>query len=93
MAAVAATRIATATLTAGTADAVTLSSKPQTAEVVHHSNVTNPIYVRAGATAVAAAAENDVVLPGERLRVTLPFSGVLSVISAGAATYSVVGLG
>ena len=92
MAAVSAARIATATLVAATADAVTLTSKPQSAEVVHHGNVTNPIYVRAdGTTAVSAAAENEVVLPGERLRIGLPRTGILSIISAGTATYTIVG--
>lgn len=61
------------------------------AEIVHHGNVTDPIYFRLdGGTAVSAADENQVLLPSERLFVRLSPSNAVSIISAGAATYSVI---
>jgi hypothetical protein len=91
MAAVTAVRVATATLSAATADVVTLTSKPAIAELVHHGNASDPIYFRVdGTTAVSAAAENEIVLAGERLRIALPDTGIASVISAGTVAYSLV---
>lgn len=90
MAAVAGIRAAHATLAAATEDVVTLSggvSLP--GEIVNHG--TDAIYFRTdGTAAVAAADENEVVLGGERLSIRLPQSGVVSVISAGTPTYSVL---
>lgn len=90
---------ATATLGAGTADTVTLTSGPGLVEVTHHGNVSNPIYARGdGTAAVAAADENQVILPGQSLVVKAntiadgTSSGrksTVSLISAGAATYTV----
>jgi hypothetical protein len=90
MAAVAGVRSAHATLVAATADTVTISGGGgKGAEIVNHG--TDAIYFRTdGVAAVAAADENEVVIGGERLSIELPTSGIVSVISAGTPTYSVV---
>jgi len=90
MAAVAGARAAHATLVADTADTVTMSEGPnKRGEIVNQG--TDVIYFRTdGTTAVSAADENEVVLGGERLSISLPGSGVVSVISAGTPTYSVI---
>lgn len=96
MASHSAVRVQTFTLGAGVADDVTLSlSSIATLELVHHGNVTNPVYFRLDATTpVAAADENEVLLPNERLRVAARggTTQVLGFISAGAATVTVIGL-
>ena len=90
MAAVAGIRAATATLTADTADTVTLSGadrKP--CEIVNHG--TDVIYFRTdGTAAVKEADENNVVLGGERLFIgIMGDSPTVSLISAGTPTYTV----
>jgi len=94
MAAVAAVRIAHATLAANTADTVTMSGGAggATAEIVHHGGaVTDPIFFRTdGVAAAKMTAENQMLLPGERLTISLGKTGVVSVISNGAAPYSVI---
>ena len=92
MAAVAGVRAAHATLVADTADTVTMSGGPgRRAEIVNHGD--GAIYFRVdGTTAVAAADENEVVLANERLAISLPSSGEISVIGASGTTptYSVI---
>jgi len=66
-------------------------SRNTPAEIVHHGDVTDVIYFRLdGVTPVAAADENQVLLSGERLFVRLSPSNAIELISAGAATYSVI---
>lgn len=93
MAAVAGVRSAHATLVAATADTVTISGGGgKTAEIVNHG--TDAIYFRTdGVAAVSAADENEVVIGGERLSIELPEDGIISVISAGTPTYSVITTG
>ena len=90
MAAVAGIRAAHATLVADTADTVTMSGGARKrAEIVNHG--TDAIYFRTdGTTAVGLADENEVVLGGERLTINLSNTGIVSVISAGTPTYSVI---
>lgn len=90
MAAVAGIRSCHATLVAATADTVTLSGGGgKRAEIVNHG--TGTIYFRTdGTAAVSEADENEVVLANERLAINLPDTGILSVISAGTPTYSVI---
>jgi hypothetical protein len=90
MAAVTGVRAATATLVAATLDTVTLSGGGgKRAEIVNHG--TDAIYFRTdGSNPVSAAAENEVVLGGERLSIVLPSNGIIRVISAGTPTYSVI---
>lgn len=83
----------TATLGAATADQCTMTgpSRNTPAEIVHHGDVADVIYFRLdGVTAVAAADENQVLLSGERLFVRLGPDNTVDLISAGAATYSVI---
>ena len=88
----------TATLGAGVVDTVTLTDKCAAVEIVHHSNVTNPIYALVGPAigAPTAAGDNtEVVLAGERVRFSRTGTGsavIVSIISAGAATFSVIGV-
>lgn len=95
MATVTGSRAVTATLTADTADTVTLSGgKGKLAEIVNHGS--GAIYFRSdGTTAVAAADENEVVLANERLAYALPSNGELSIIGASGETptYSVIVVG
>ena len=59
------------------------------AEIVNHG--TDAIYFRLdGTAAVAEADETEVVLGSERLAITLPDSGEISIISGGTPTYSVI---
>ena len=92
MAAVAGIHAATATLGAATEDVVTMSGPSRApAEIIHHGDVTDAIYFRLdGVAAVSAADENQVLLANERLFIKLPSNNEISVISAGACTYSVV---
>jgi len=93
MAAVAGVRSAHATLVAATADTVTISGGGgKGGEIVNHG--TDAIYFRTdGTAAVVAADENEVVLGSERLSIEIPTSGIISVISAGTPTYSIVTTG
>lgn len=90
MAAVAGIRAAHATLTAATVDTVTMSGgAKKRAELVNQG--TDAIYFRTdGTDPVTAADENEVLLGGERLSISLPESGEVRVISAGTPTYSVI---
>jgi hypothetical protein len=98
MAAHSVARVKTATLGAGVVDTVTLTDKCAAVEVVHHSNVTNPLYVIVGPAVAAPSAAGDncePVLAGERVRFSRTGTGsamVVSVVSAGAATFSVIGV-
>jgi len=87
----------TLTLTASVVDSITLTGTFMAVEIVHHGNVANPIFAIASTAATAPTAGGDnceVVLPGERIRI--PGAGanqtVVSLISAGAATYTVIGV-
>lgn len=93
MAAVSGVRSCHATLVASTADTVTLTGGGgKRAELVNHGAGT--IYFRTdGVAAVALADENEVILAGERLSFKMPTTGVISVISAGTPTYSLVNVG
>lgn len=90
MAAVSGIRAATATLVAATVDTVTLTGAiGKGAEIVNQG--TDAIYFRTdGVAPVSAAAENEVVVGGERLAIEMSSTGVVSVISAGTPTYSVI---
>lgn len=90
MAAVAGIRAAHATLAAATVDTVTMSGgAKKRAELVNQG--TDVIYFRTdGTDPVEAADENEVLLGGERLSISLPDSGEVRVISAGTPTYSVI---
>lgn len=88
----------TATLGASVVDTYTLKGTPNGVEVVHHGNVATPLYVIVGGAIAAPTVAGDgaeVVLPGERVRFSKGSSNgttVVSVISAGAATVSVINL-
>jgi hypothetical protein len=92
MAAVAGVRAATATLTADTADTVTLSGGSKlSGEIVNHGDGT--VWYRTdGTTAVAEADECYPVLANERLSIRLPESGEVSIIggSGETPTYTVL---
>lgn len=99
MAAYSVSNVKTATLTASTVDSVTLTGAFQAIEVVHQGNVTNPIYVivdDAVAAPTVAGDNCEVVLSNERCRFAKVGSGststIVSIISVGAATYTVVGV-
>ena len=97
MAAYSAERALTKTVVANVVDTFTLTGQCAAVEVVHHYNVSDPLYVRvAGATAAPTVAGSDfeVVLPGERLRLGAVRSGstIVSVICAGAATVSTIAI-
>ena len=84
----------TSTLTAAAADTCTMTGQGTSFAITHHGDVANPIYVRIdGSAAVAAADENFVILSGGTLvlpRVVGPNDLIISLISAGAATYTVM---
>jgi hypothetical protein len=87
----------TQTLGAAVVDTVTLTGSFSAVEIVHHGTVANPIYANIGATGTPTVAGDDeeVILPGERIRVPGYGTGgttVVSMISAGAATYTVIGV-
>lgn len=99
MAAYSVSFVKTASLTASTVDSITLTGLIQAIEVVHHGNVTNPIYVivdDAVAAPTVAGDNCEVVLPNERCRFskigTNLGSSIVSIISAGTVTYTVVGV-
>jgi hypothetical protein len=84
-------------LTASQVDTVTLTGQVNFVEVIHHGNVSNPIYVLIGAAALVptvAGDDTEVVLAGERVRfgVGRTADPAISVICAGAATVSIVGV-
>jgi len=94
------TKSKTATLAASTIDSITVSDGCRTVEVVHHGDVTQPLYLTVGTAAgvpTVAGSNFEVVLAGERLRLPSPpvrgdTDVVVSIICAGAATYSVIGV-
>lgn len=99
MAAYSVTFVKTATMVASTVDTFTLTGPIQAIEVVHHGNVTTPVYVivdDAVAAPTVAGDNCEVVLPNERCRFSKIGSNlgssVVSIISAGAVTVSVVGV-
>jgi hypothetical protein len=89
----------TVTVTASTVDTFTLSGigTPSALEVVHHGNTSAPLYVKVDDAVAAPTVAGDgfeVVLPGERVRFARVGSGtsVVSLISAGATTVTVIGV-
>lgn len=80
------------TLTTTTADTVNLNDQWTEIEVINRSG-TDPLYVRAdGITAVAAADDTDVVMPGEAVLMNrIPAAGI-SIVGNGNG-YSVIGVG
>lgn len=98
MTAYAATRVKTATLVANVVDSFEIEGNHSQLELVHHGNVSTPVYFKvAGAvTAPTVAGDNcEVVLSGERIALTRAgnsASSFVSVISAGAVTVTVVGV-
>lgn len=89
----------TFTLSAGVAVSTTLQQYWDVVEVLNHST-TDKVYARSdGTTAVSAAANNEAVLPGERLSIRVQWdyttptapTGIVSVISAGTPDVTVVG--
>lgn len=80
------------TLSSTTADTVNLNNEWTILEVINRSG-TASVYVRAdGTTAVAAADNTDIVLPGEAVLINrIPAAGI-SVVGDGNA-YSVIGVG
>jgi hypothetical protein len=92
MATVTAIKSAHPTLSTTTADTVNLNDEWTVIEVINRSG-TAPIYVRTdGVTAVAAADETDVVMPGEAVLISRVASGGISVVGD-SNEYSVVGVG
>jgi hypothetical protein len=96
MAAYTAARSVHKTLGAGVADSVTITGYKGRVEVKNRS-ATDTIYFRTDGTAAAVGADNtDVVGPGEALVVDASGDSAgdetVSLISAGAAAYSVKGV-
>lgn len=80
------------TLSSTTADTVNLNNEWTILEVINRSG-TASVYVRAdGTTAVAAADNTDIVLPGEAVLINRIPSAGISVVGDGNA-YSVIGVG
>lgn len=89
----------TQTLAASTVDTVTLTGSFSAVEIVHHGTVANPIFANIGATGTPTVGGDDeeVILPGERVRIPGYGAGgggntVVSLISAGTPTYTVIGV-
>lgn len=89
----------TVTVTASTVDSFTMPGAGSIAaiEVVHHGNTSAPVYVKIDDAISAPTVGGDgceVVLPGERVRFGRVGNGVtvVSLISAGASTVSVIGV-
>lgn len=90
----------TATLAAGIVDHVTITDIAKTIEVLHHGSVLNPLFVTCGENPGSPTAGGDdleVVLPGERLQLKSPpgqasTDVVVSIVSVGAVTYTVIGV-
>lgn len=89
------------TLTANTADTVNLTYYGRYVQVIHRGSATNPIYVTAGKAPTAATVGGDntfAVLSTVPLVIPWPVDSAgttlqLSLISAGAESYSVQVLG
>ena len=86
-------------LGASVVDTFTFSTPVSALEIVHHGNVANPLYFVLDDAVAAPTVAGDgfePVLPGERIRVSKLGNGaannVVSIISAGAATVSVIGI-
>lgn len=86
-------------LVANTVDDLRITGQHTTVELVHHSNSTSPVYflvAKAAAVPSIAAANTEILLPGERLRIAgITYGGTgtfVSVISAGTPTVSVIGV-
>jgi hypothetical protein len=84
----------TNTLSASTVQTVTLTGGATRAvEIVHHGNVTNPIFVRTDGVNPAIDGDDcDVVLAGERVQFGAGLRGSnpeIRLISVGLATYTV----
>lgn len=82
------------TLVANTAASVSVTGDRNEVAVTHKGNVTDPIYARCdGTTAVAAANDTFVVLPGITRWIPRPRNlgspTAVSLISAGTAQYEV----
>jgi len=97
MAAHSVTKSKTATLAASTVDTVTITGQIGAVEVAHHGNTSDPLYVLIGLAVAAPTVAGDnceVVLSGERIAFPTPLSSqgntVVSIISAGATTVSVI---
>lgn len=78
-------------------DSITITGQHTGVEVVHHGDNTSPVYflVSTAATTPAVAADDtEVILPGERLRLSVSVRGatVVSVVSAGTPRISVIGV-
>lgn len=90
----------TATLTTAVVDHVTITDIARSIEVVHQGNVTDPLFVTCGENPGSPTVGGDdleIVLPGERLQLKSPpgqasTDVVVSIVSAGAVTYSVIGV-
>lgn len=83
------------TLTSNNVDSLAITGQHTGLEIIHHADNTNPIYFLVGTAALVPTVAGDdmeVVLPGERIRVSVPQRGgtVVSVISAGTPRLSVV---
>lgn len=88
----------TTTLTASTVNSDTLTGSFSAVEIVHHGNAATPIYAllsTAATVPTVAGDDEEVILPGERIRI--PGAGansntVVSVISAGTPTVTIIGV-
>ena len=75
-----------------------LTGKWRWVEIVHHSNVLNPVYFTVEDTAVIPTVDGndcEVLLPGERIRCQVPYAKkdtYVSLISGGTAKVTVVGV-
>lgn len=91
--------VKTATAAASTVDSFTMpaAGSISAVEVVHHGNTSSPVYVKVDDAISAPTVGGDgceVVLPGERVRFARVGNGVtvVSLISTGATTVSVIGV-
>lgn len=84
------------TLVATQVDSLTITGQHTAVEVAHHNNDSAPIYVLvapAATTPGVAADDTEVVLAGERVKLSVGNAGtVVSVVSAGTPTISVIGV-
>lgn len=87
------------TLTGSQVDSLTLTGQTRFVELVHHNDTTDVVYfaVDTAATAPTVAGDNfEVLLPNERIRISIPRAGagspVVSVISVGTPTISIIGI-
>ncbi len=83
-------------LTASTVDSLTITGQHGNVEVVHHGDDTSPVYFlvsKAAGSPTVAGDDTEVVLAGERLRLSISNTAtVVSVISAGTPRISVIGV-